>query len=263
MDLGLKGRKAFVTGASRGIGQAIAEALAAEGVSLALFGRDRKRCEALARKLGKAHPEIEAFDIALDLLKPATIRASVTRAIKKLGGLDILVNCAGGAPRGHLEDIPDKKWDEGFTIKPIGLMRMTRECLPYLRKSKQGRIINIAGTRGREPAPLSMMSGPINLGTLSATKALANALGPDGITVNAVNPGTTDTGRFTELVNMTAKDRKISKAEATKMLLREVPMGCVIMPEDIADVTVFLASARAGKLTGVAINVDGGRTRSI
>ncbi|MEQ8194821.1 MAG: SDR family oxidoreductase [Rhodospirillales bacterium] len=262
MDLGLQGRKAFVTGASRGIGQAIAEALAAEGVSLALFGRDKKRCEALARKLKKAHPEIEAHFFALDLLKPGTIKASVTRAAKKLGGLDILVNCAGGAPRGHLADIPDKKWDEGFTIKPIGLMRVTRECLPYLRKSTQGRVINIAGTRGREPAPLSMMSGPINLGTLSATKALANALGPDGITVNAVNPGTTDTGRFTELVNMTAKDRKMSKADATKMLLREVPMGCVIMPEHIADVTVFLASSRASKLTGVA-NVDGGRTRSI
>jgi len=263
MDLGLEGRIAFITGASRGIGAAIAEALAREGVNVALFGRDRNRCEALARRLKKDPGGIEAAYFALDLLKPASIGRAVTRAAKKMGGLDILVNCAGGAPRGLVEDIPDEKWDEGFAIKPIGLMRVTRECLPFLRKSGQGRVINVAGTRGREPAMFSVMAGPINMGALSATKVLANALGPEGIAVNAINPGTTDTGRFTELVNMTAKKRKISKKAAEKFILREVPMGCVILPGDIADLAVFLASARAGKLTGCAINVDGGRTRSI
>ncbi len=99
-----------------------------------------------------------------------------------------------------MEDIPDEKWDEGFAVKPIGLMRMSREVLPYLRRSTQPRIINIAGTRGREPSMFSVMAGPINFGTLSATKVLANALGADGITVNAVNPGSTDTGRWTDLI---------------------------------------------------------------
>ena len=107
------------------------------------------------------------------------------------------------------------------------------------------------------------MSGPINLGTLSITKALANEFGPYGITVNAICPGSTDTGRWTELVNITSRERGISIEEATRHLVAEVPMGRVVVPENISDLAVFLASARAGMITGVAINVDGGRTRGI
>ena len=107
------------------------------------------------------------------------------------------------------------------------------------------------------------MSGPINLGTLSITKALANEFGPYGITVNAICPGSTDTGRWTELVNIAAKERGVSVEEATKHLVREVPMGRVVVPEDIAGLTVFLASKQAAMITGTAINVDGGRTRGI
>ena len=107
------------------------------------------------------------------------------------------------------------------------------------------------------------MAAPINLGTLAVTKAMANEFGPQGITVNAINPGSTDTGRWTELVNMTARERGVSKQQAEKYLNREVPMGRVVRPEDVADLCVFLASSRAGMISGVAINVDGGRTRSI
>jgi NAD(P)-dependent dehydrogenase (short-subunit alcohol dehydrogenase family) len=107
------------------------------------------------------------------------------------------------------------------------------------------------------------MSGPINLGTLSITKAMANEFGPEGITVNAICPGSTDTGRWTELVSIRARDKGISIAEAEKELVADVPMGRVVKPEDIADLCVFLASSRAGMITGCAINVDGGRTRGI
>lgn len=107
------------------------------------------------------------------------------------------------------------------------------------------------------------MAGPINMGTLSATKVLANEFGPLGITVNVINPGSTDTGRWDQLVTMTARDHGISAADAEKHLLREVPLGRVVRPSDIADLAVFLASARAGMITGTSINVDGGRTRSI
>jgi 3-oxoacyl-[acyl-carrier protein] reductase len=263
MKLGLKGRIAFITGASRGIGAAIARELAAEGVHLALFGRDTALCRKLAAELAKKHPGIRTTVVALDLEKSSAVRAAVTRAAKALGGCDILINCAGGAYRGRLEDIPDDKWETYFSVKPLGLIRVTRECLPYLRKSTQARIINIAGTRGREPATFSVMAAPINLGTLGVTKAMANEFGPQGITVNAVNPGSTDTGRWDELVTITARDRGITKKEAEKYLNREVPMGRVVQPEDVADVCVFLASSRAGMINGVAVNVDGGRTRSI
>ena len=262
MELGLKGRVAFITGASRGIGAAIAGALAAEGVDLALFGRDIERCAALAKELQAQH-SVRTATVRLDFEQPATIKSAVAEAIDALGRVDILVNNAGGATRGNLEELSDKAWDACFAVKPIGLMRMTRETLSFLTRSDQGRIINIAGTRGREPSAVSVMSGPINLGTLSATKVLANALGPKGITVNAINPGSTNTQRWDELIGMTAKRRNVSREDAETYLVREVPMGRVVKVEDIADLAVFLASARAGMITGCAINVDGGRTRSI
>jgi len=263
MDLDLKGRVAFVTGASRGIGKSIATAFAREGVSVGLFGRDLPRCNAVAQELRAKHPGIRAAVIEFDLSKPRTIKPAVEKGIAELGAVDILVNCAGGAYRGRLEEIPDELWESYFAIKPLGLIRMTRETIPYLRKSAQGRVINISGTRGREPQGVQVMSGPINLGTLSITKAMANEFGKNGITVNAICPGSTDTGRWTELVTIHARERGISTQEAEKHLVADVPMGRVVKPEDIADLAVFLASARAGMITGCAVNVDGGRTRGI
>jgi NAD(P)-dependent dehydrogenase (short-subunit alcohol dehydrogenase family) len=162
-----------------------------------------------------------------------------------------------------LGEIPDEMWERYFKVKPLGLLRMTRELLPHLKQSRQGRVINISGTRGREPESHSMMSGPINFGTLSVTKAMANEFGAYGITVNAICPGSTRTRRFTELVEITARERNLSLEKAEQWLLQEVPLGKVIEPEDVADLAVFLASARSRLISGTAINVDGGRTRSI
>ena len=262
MDLSLKGRTAFVTGASRGIGRSIALAFAAEGVHIGLFGRDLERCNAVAEEIRAKH-KVRAAVVELDLADRSAIKPAVAAAIQALGGVDILVNCAGGAYRGRLAEIPDELWESYFAVKPLGLIRMTRETMPYLRKSTQGRVIHISGTRGREPHGVQVMSGPINLGTLSITKAMANEFGPDGITVNAICPGSTDTGRWTELVQVAAKDRGISEREAEKQLTADVPLGRVVKPQDVADLAVFLASARAAMITGTAINVDGGRTRGI
>ncbi len=264
MEFDLKGRTAFITGASRGIGRSIAVAFAAHGVNLGLFGRDVERCEKVAADLRAQYAALRIAVIPLDLEKgTVAIKPAVAAAVKALGSVDILVNCAGGAYRGRLADIPDELWESYFAVKPLGLIRMTRETMPYLKKSTQGRVIHISGTRGREPHGVQVMSGPINLGTLSITKAMANEFGPAGITVNAIAPGSTDTGRWTELVKVAARDRGISEQEAEKQLVADVPMGRVVKPEDVADLAVFLASARAGMITGTAINVDGGRTRGI
>jgi NAD(P)-dependent dehydrogenase (short-subunit alcohol dehydrogenase family) len=263
VDLGLKGRTAFVTGASRGIGREIATAFAEEGVNLGLFGRDMERCNALAAQLKAKHPQLKIAAVQLDLGDRHAIKPAVEQAIGALGSVDILVNCAGGAHRGRLAEIPDELWEAYFAVKPLGLIRMTRETMPYLKKSTQGRVINISGTRGREPHGVQMMSGPINLGTLSITKAMANEFGPAGITVNAISPGSTDTGRWTELVAIRAREHGIPIAEAEKQLVADVPMGRVVKPGDVADLAVFLASSRAGMISGTAINVDGGRSRAI
>lgn len=263
MELGLKGRKAIISGANRGIGRVIAAALAAEGVHIAALGRNLPACEEAAAELREQHPGLTAIAVQVDLNQPPTIESAVAAAVKALGGVDILVNCAGGAYRGRLEEIPDEMWERYFKAKPLGLLRMTRAALPHLKRSNQGRVINISGTRGREPEAHSMMSGPINFGTLSLTKAMANEFGPFGITVNAIAPGSTRTRRWDELVGITARERGLGIEAAEKFLLQEVPLGKVIDPQDVADLAVFLASARARLISGCAINVDGGRTRSI
>lgn len=263
MDLGLKDRKAIISGANRGIGRSIALAYAAEGVHLALLGRNREACNALAAEIAQAHPAIRCVAVHVDLEQPETIRPAVEESVRALDGLDILVNCAGGAYRGKLAEIPDDAWERYFKVKPLGLIRMTREAVSHLRRSDQARVINISGTRGREPGPQSVMAGPINFGTLSVTKALANELGPQGITVNTIAPGSTRTRRWDELVAITMRNHDLSQKAAEERLLDEVPLRIVIEPEDISDAAVFLASARARAISGVCLNVDGGRTRSI
>ena len=263
MDLALKHRKAIVSGANRGIGRSIAHAYAAEGVHLALLGRNRAACAELAQEIAAAHPTLQCVAVYVDLEQPETIRPAVEEGVAALGGLDILVNCAGGAYRGRLNEIPDEAWERYFKVKPLGLIRMTRESIPHLRCSDQARVINLSGTRGLEPGPQSVMAGPINFGTLSVTKALANELGPLGITVNAIAPGSTRTRRWDELVEITMRNHGLSQRDAEERLLDEVPLRIVIEPEDISDAAVFLASARARAISGVCLNVDGGRTRSI
>ena len=263
MDLALANRKAIISGANRGIGRCIALSFAAEGVHLALLGRNREACSALAQEITGSHPDIRCTAVYVDLEQPQTIKPAVEASVRALGGLDILVNCAGGAYRGKLAEIPDDAWERYFLVKPIGLIRMTRESVAHLSKSDQARVINISGTRGREPGPQSVMAGPINFGTLSVTKALANELGPLGITVNAIAPGSTRTRRWDELVSITMRNHSLSQKDAEERLLDEVPLRIVIEPEDISDAAVFLASVRARAISGVCLNVDGGRTRSI
>lgn len=262
MELNLKDRVAFITGANRGIGAGIAKAFAAEGVHLGLFARNVQQCEDIAEQI-RASTKVRISVQHIDFGRPETLVPAVSGAIEVLGCVDILVNCAGGAKRGHFHEVSDEDWETCFSVKPLGLIRMTRAVLPYLERSNQPRIINLAGTRGREPSAFSAVAGPINMGTLSLTKLMANDLGSKGITVNAINPGSTNTRRWTNLVQVYAHEKNVSHKEAEKILVEEIPLGRVVEIQDISDLTIFLASARAGMITGTAINVDGGRSRSI
>lgn len=262
MELGLKNRIAFITGANRGIGAAIAKAFAQEEIHLGLFARNVAQCQAVADDIGKS-ANVRVHVAPIDFRDPDTLAPAVKRAVESLGGVDILVNCAGGAKRGHFHEVSDEDWENCFAVKPLGLIRMTRTVLPYIERSNQARIINLAGTRGREPSAFSAVAGPINMGTLSLTKLMANELGAKGITVNAINPGSTNTRRWTNLIEVYANEQQVSRAEAEKILLKEVPLGRVVDVRDVADLAIFLASSRAGMISGTAINVDGGRSRSI
>lgn len=262
MDLKLKGRIAFITGANRGIGAGIAKAFAEEGIHLGLFARNVEQCNAVAEDI-RASTGVRVCVEYIDFVKPETLPPAVKHAADILGGIDILINCAGGAKRGHFHEVSDEDWENCFATKPLGLIRMTRTVLAYIENSDQPRIINLAGTRGREPNAFSAVAGPINMGTLSLTKLMANELGPKGITVNAINPGSTNTRRWQNLIGVFAKEHDLDRTQAEKALVEEVPLGRVVEIQDIADLAIFLASARAGMISGTAINVDGGRSRSI
>jgi NAD(P)-dependent dehydrogenase (short-subunit alcohol dehydrogenase family) len=205
MNLELTGRKAIISGANRGIGRTIALAFAREGMHVGLLGRNEQACGDLADEISRQHGGVKAVPVYVDLEQPQTIDPAVAKAVSALGGVDVLVNCAGGAYRGRLGEIPDEMWERYFKVKPLGLIRVTRAAFPHLKKSSQARVINISGTRGREPEAHSTMSGPINFGTNSVTKALANEFGAFGITVNAICPGSTRTRRWDELVAITAR----------------------------------------------------------
>ena len=262
MELGVAGRVAFITGANRGIGEGIAKAFAHEGIRVALFGRNLEQCTEVRNEIRK-YPRAEAECFMIDFKEPESIPPAVDRAIENFGSVDILVNCAGGAKRGHFQDIADADWEECFSVKPLGLIRMTRAVLPHIIKSDQARIINLAGVRGREPAPFSAVAGPINAGTNSLTKIMAHELGKDGVTVNAINPGSTNTRRWQNLIEVIVREEGLSREQAEAKLVEEIPIGRVVEVEDITSLALFLASKHAKAITGTAINVDGGRSRSI
>jgi len=262
MDLHLKDRIAFITGANRGIGEAIARAFAAEGVHLALFARNLDQANDVAAQI-RAESGVRVHVAYIDFLKPETLPPAVEAAHAALGGVDILVNSAGGAKRGHFHEVADADWDACFAVKPLGLIRMTRAVLPFIGKSDQARIINLAGVRGKEPTTFSAVAGPINAGTNAITKIMANELGPRGITVNSINPGSTNTRRWDNLIEVVMAEQGISRDAAEAHLVAEIPIGRVVDVKDISAAALFLASAHAKTITGAALNIDGGRSRSI
>lgn len=263
MELGLAGKAAIVTGATGGIGGAIACALSAEGVNLGLIMRDLDRGQAAADRIRSLYPGSNVFLAKGDVTVLSEVEAAVADLAARLGRLDILVNSAGGSVRGLIEEVADEDWARYMMVKPLGYVRTCRAAIPFLKESPCGRIINISGGHGKEPTNYSAMGATANAGTLGLTKSLADQMGPFGITVNAVCPGHTNTVRWAKLIDRTARERGTGREETEKFLLQRVPMGKVVEPEDIANLVVFLASERAGMVSGCTINVDGGRSRSI
>jgi len=263
MDLGLKGRKAFVSGATRGIGKACVEELAAEGCDIALFARDEDLCNKIADDLRQRFPDNKFVVVIADLGLNPSVKTAVDEAAKALGGIDIVVNAAGGSARGAIGVQPHEEWLRRFDAKPLGLLAVCEAAIPHLEKSDQAAIINLSGLHGKEPVPWAAMAGAINAATHGLSKHMACALGPKGITVNVVTPGFTSGRRFDELIEITAREREVSKTDAEAWLRELVPLGKPADPEDVAAAVVFLASSRARLVTGTELKVDGGRSKHI
>lgn len=241
----------------------IAAMLAEEGVNIGLLARNMNRAGEVVERIKAIGPDITCSAFQADLLSSLEVSKTMERVAADLGGLDILINCAGDSARGGIEELDEEAWTSALAVKPLGFLRVTKAALPFLKKSDGGRIINIAGGHGKEPTAYSMMGGMANASALSFTKSLSDQLAVHGITVNAVCPGHTDTGRWTALIERTAREKGLNRADAENHLLQRVPLRRVVSPRDVAAAVAFLSSRHASMITGSILNVDGGRARSI
>ena len=258
MDLGLKGKVALVTAASKGMGRASAMGLAAEGARVVMCARTESDLKTAAEDI-RAKTKAEVLAIPADVTKKDDVSALVERAMKTFGGVDILVANAGGPPRGYFEDMSDEQWQGAFDVSLLSVVRLIRGVLPSMKARRWGRILTIQSVSVKQPIPELLLSNAVRPGVAGMMKTLAGQLGKDGITVNTVCPGKIMTDRFLGGQKLSGLSREDFLARAVE----DVPVARIGTPEEFASMVVFLASERASYVTGVAVQVDGGLVRGL
>ncbi|MBK5957488.1 short-chain dehydrogenase [Rhodoplanes elegans] len=260
MDLGLVGKVAIVTGASRGIGRAIALRLAAEGMDIALVARSANALHAVRRDIDALGRECVAW--AADLREPNVATEIVAKTSGALGRLDLLVNSAGATRRGDFLTLTDDDWTDGFALKFFGTMRLTRAAWPLLQAAG-GSVITIAGTGGRTGDAEFAIGGSVNAALGLLTKVLADRGIADGVRVNTINPGIIETERFFARLGRVMEETGVSEAEAREKMLAAHRVARFGRPEEVADLVAVMASPRFGHLAGAIVDLDGGETRTV
>jgi len=260
MEIRLEGKTAIVTGASRGIGKAIALRLAAEGAQVVLCARDGNLLEQVAAEIERAGGR--ALALAVDLREMDAAKQVLEFSIGNYARIDIVLNNAGATKRGEFLELTDEDWADGFGLKFFGAMRLTREAWPHL-KEQAGSVVNISGVGGRMPGPQFTIGGSVNAALLSFTKAMADVGIRDGVQVNAVNPGSIRTDRFRRMLETNAAQQGIDLETAERKLIESARTTRIGEPEDIAALVAFVVSPEGRFLQGALIDMDGGATKVI
>lgn len=255
MDLGLRGRVAVITGASRGLGFAVADTLAVEGCDLAICARTRESLEAAARALTRHGPQVLACPA--DVTVPSQLDGFIAAVPERFGRLDILVLNAGGARGETALDAPDSVYDEAFDLNVLVGLRAARAAVPWMRRTRYGRIIFIASIYGREAGGRAAYN-IAKAAEISLAKVLARELAADGILANAVAPGSL------MFPGSSWERRQQTDPEGIAAFVRaDLPLGRFGAPEEVSNVVAFLASTRASLVSGACWTVDGCQSRSL
>jgi len=260
MDLGLRGKRAIVTGGSRGIGRCCAIALAREGVSVCIAARTQEVLERVVEEInetgGKGHA------VAVDLTIQENCEKVVQETVEIFGGVDILVNNVGAARNADILELPTELIDDALKLKSYSYLRMSQLVIPYMKANRWGRIINIAGGAGTSPTRGNIPTGAANATILNMTRALSDAVAGDGILVNTVCPGLTNTARARTQQRVRADREGLEVEELLRYLGSELPAGRIAEPEEIANVVTFLASEACSYVFGSSVYMDGGGRRA-
>jgi NAD(P)-dependent dehydrogenase (short-subunit alcohol dehydrogenase family) len=260
MELNLAGKVVLVTGGSKGIGLACAEAFLKEGARVAIASRDRRNLEEAAAML-KAQGDVVTE--AADLRQPGDATRLVDTIEARLGPVDILINSAGAARRYAPAELDMQAWHDAMDAKFFTYVHAMQAVLPGMAARGRGNIVNIVGTGGKTPSAVHLPGGSANAALMLLSSGFANAYGARGLRVNAINPGITFTSRVQGRVEAEAKRLNISEEEALAQSQAAIPLGRYARPEEIADVALFLASDRASYVTGIVLSMDGGSHPSV
>ena len=262
MDLGLAGKVALVTGASQGIGRAIALALSAEGCDLVLTSRRQEQLEDVANEVEKTG--VQSHVVAADVTDPDAARAILTGALDRFGRVDVVVNNAGkGSPKPMLE-LTDADWQHSFDLNFMSAVRLALAAVPHMKERGSGRIVNISSRAGREPDPYFAPYAAAKAAMINFTKALSNAFAGDGVLTNCVVPGLVRTPAIDDAAQRSseATGKSIDEVMELSIKKRGIPIGRIGEPDEIAALVTFLASDQARWITGSTFTIDGGTIRS-
>jgi 3-oxoacyl-[acyl-carrier protein] reductase/bacilysin biosynthesis oxidoreductase BacG len=262
MELGLSGKKILITGGSRGIGRACAEALSAEGAVVAMVGRGERQLQEATERI-RTLTGGEVYPLSADLSTLDGVRGAVEMACNVLGRIDVLINNAGSIRAGAFVEIPDEQWLEDWNLKLFGYVRAAREVFPLMRAQGGGTIVNIVGTGARQVVPSYLVGGAANAALINFTKGLSDLGATHNIRVKAVSPGAVETERWHKRIQLEAEATGRTYEELRDARLKEQPLGRIVTAQEVADLVCFLVSPRADAINGISVTIDGGWSRGV